>query len=158
MAKRVRLSWIRKTFICIVTLNVLSIHSQELFKSIGIFENVCQTCRISNFVLGTKKVTSLFQCIQKCVKNTNCESINYKSKFNGDEQKAGSNDHNCELLGVTLINGGKKDTNGDWEHHEPIYLVSSFFLVFFNVPRYNKTTVSFKDFIAAVVGKFKRSH
>ena len=86
-------------------------------------------------MLETKKVTSLLQCIHECIRSENCESINYKSKFNGDEQKAGSNDDNCELLGVTLKSGGKKDIDGDWEYHEPVYLVSDLFSNFYLIIR-----------------------
>ena len=110
---------------CIVILNVLSMSRQETIKSSGAFEKVCKGCRVTNYILVAKIATNLFQCIHKCKRYTRCESINYKHLLNNDEQKAESHEHNCELLGITLKDGGRNESFENWEHHEPINFVST---------------------------------
>ena len=113
-----------RVLICIVILHVVSISCQETIKSSGAFEKVCKECRVTDYILVTNIATNLFQCIHKCKRNTRCESINYKHLLNNDEQKAESHEHNCELLGITLNDGGRSESFENWEHHETVNFVS----------------------------------
>ena len=122
--KPMNLRW-WKVLICIATLNVLSVSLKGEFKSSGTFENICQGCKIIHLISVAKKVASLFQCIHKCKRSSNCKSINYKHSFEHYERKVDADDHNCELIGATMKTGGKKVFVELWGYHEPISFVST---------------------------------
>ena len=123
--------WI--ALICIIiVLTVLSESYEEKLSSSGVFENICQGCRITSLIVEVKKTKSLFQCVYSCKRNINCKSVNHKHLLSFHDlqvESQKSHDYNCELVNATLKSGGKKEFADSWENYKPINLVSSQYFV-----------------------------
>ena len=120
--------WILLIFI-ITVLTVLSESYEEELSSSGVFENICQGCRITSFIAEAKKATNLLQCVHSCKRNKNCKSVNYKHLLSFNKRQVESHDHNCELVDATLKSDGKMEFDDRWENYQPINFVSNQYFV-----------------------------
>ncbi|XP_065069653.1 uncharacterized protein LOC135694729 [Rhopilema esculentum] len=68
-------------------------------------------------IIESSPANTLPKCVVKCMRNSNCKSINFKKVFL-------TNENNCEVLGITKSSTSSSiaSTSG-WIHYEPVVQV-----------------------------------